>query len=294
VTSTTLITWELGEAMESFAKLPDEKKSLVGKDGVVEQLLRPTGIPDPEIEIRPVTKQVADVIEEIRKVVAKGQRVLVTTLTKRTAEDLSTFLEEKDLKVQYLHSDIKTLERTDILDNLRKGKYDVLVGVNLLREGLDLPEVSLVAILDADKEGFLRSEVSLIQTMGRAARHVEGRVILYADRVTDSMKRAIDEVTRRRTYQIEMNTKYGIIPRSIEKPIRERVIDEEMPQKYNWLERDLVFAGANGLPDIDSESITPMDRKNLIKKLRTEMKIAAQELNFELAAQIRDKIQELS
>lgn len=297
--SATPSEWELGQAKESAQKaiglqtIAERQNAVVGSqlasDGVVQQLVRPTGIPDPEIEIRPIKNQVADVIEEIKKIVAKGQRVLVTTLTKRTAEDLSTFLKEKEINVQYLHSDVKTLERTDILDDLRKGTYDVLVGVNLLREGLDLPEVSLVAILDADKEGFLRSEVSLIQTMGRAARHVEGRVILYADTVTNSMKRAIDEVTRRRLYQLEMNKKYGITPRSIEKPIRERLIADELPSKYGWLESQ-VDLQPEVLSQLDTESLTPKDKRKLTVKLRTEMKLAAQELNFELAAQIRDTI----
>ncbi len=191
-----------------------------------------------------------------------------------------------------MHSDVKTLERTDILDDLRKGKYDVLVGVNLLREGLDLPEVSLVAILDADKEGFLRSEVSLIQTMGRAARHVEGKVILYADRVTNSMQRAIDEVTRRRLYQIEMNKKYGITPTSIQKPIRERLIDEEMQSKYGWTDSEASIE-PELLSSFDAESLTPKDKRKFVVKLRKEMRLAAQELNFELAARIRDIIKEL-
>ena len=195
------------------------------KTEIVEQLLRPTGIPDPEVEIRPTKNQVADVIRGNKKQAKKKQRTLVTTLTKKTAEDLSAYLEKQGLKVHYLHSDVKTLERGDILDNLRRGKYDVLVGINLLREGLDLPEVSLVAILDADKEGFLRSDVTLIQTMGRAARHVEGRVIMYADKITGSMKRALDEVKRRRIYQKRMNKKMGITPKSIQKPIRQRLVD---------------------------------------------------------------------
>ncbi len=314
-TSATPAKWELDMALESAQQVfhsrvlsSDSPKSThkghpgfraprqtppASESGIVEQLVRPTGIPDPEVEIRPIKSQVSDVIEEIKKIVAKGQRVLVTTLTKRTAEDLSTFLEEKDIKVQYLHSDVKTLERTDILDDLRKGTYDVLVGVNLLREGLDLPEVSLVAILDADKEGFLRSEVSLIQTMGRAARHVEGRVILYADTITDSMKRAISEVERRREYQLAMNKKYGITPSSIEKPIRERLVDEEAPQKYGWLETN-VDIQPEILADLDTESLTPRDKRKLAVKLRREMKIAAQELNFELAAQIRDTIKTLN
>jgi len=256
---------------------------------ITEQLLRPTGIPDPEVEIRPTTHQVADAIEEIKKQVAKKQRTLVSTLTKRTAEDLSSYLEEQGLKVHYLHSDVKTLDRGDILDDLRRGNYDVLVGINLLREGLDLPEVSLVAILDADKEGFLRSDVTLIQTMGRAARHVEGRVILYADRVTGSMKRALDEVKRRRKYQIKMNKKLGITPKSITKPIREKLIEKEEETGIEKLfaRKESTFLK---LPHLDMDSLTPMDKKHLVKNLRREMLLAAQDLNFELAAEIRDKI----
>jgi len=254
----------------------DWEVSLSGRH-VVQQLVRPTGIPDPLVEIRPIGNQVADCIEEIKKQAARQQRTLVTTLTKKTAEDLSAFLEEKGLKVHYLHSDVKTLDRGDILDSLRKGKYDVLVGINLLREGLDLPEVSLVAILDADKEGFLRSDVTLIQTMGRAARHVEGRVIMYADRVTGSMQRALDEVKRRRLYQIRYNKKHNITPISIQKPIRERVVEKIEIEK----EIEKTF-GVKGL--------TPMDKKRLIIRLRREMVLAAQDLNFELATEIRDKI----
>jgi len=285
-TSATPAEWELNMAKESATehKVPS---------GVVEQLLRPTGIPDPEVEIRPIKNQVADVISEIKIQVAKKQRTLVTTLTKQTAEDLSTYLGEQGLKVHYLHSDVKTLDRTDILDDLREGKYDVLVGINLLREGLDLPEVSLVAILDADKEGFLRSDVTLIQTMGRAARHVEGRVIMYADTITGSMERALSEVKRRREYQIKMNKKYGITPKSIQKPIREKVVDREI--KETDLER--AFGKKEStfmkLPHIDIEGLTPMDRKRLVTRLRREMALAAQDLDFELAIEIRDKIKEL-
>jgi len=231
-------------------------------------------------------------LEEIKKVAKRGQRTLVTTLTKRTAEDLSQYLIEQGMKVHYLHSDVATLERSDILDDLRRGKYDCIIGVNLLREGLDLPEVSLVAILDADKEGFLRSEVSLIQTMGRAARHVEGRVILYADNVTGSMERAIAEVERRRKYQIKVNKKYGIKPTSITKPIRERLVEEEeesvLDKLFEKTEKTYLK-----LPDIELDSLTPMDKRKLTVKLRREMKLAAQDLNFELAAEIRDKIKEL-
>ncbi len=278
-TSATPAEWELSQAKENGQ--------------VVEQLLRPTGIPDPEVEIRPTKHQVADVIEEIKKQTKKKQRTLVTTLTKRTAEDLAEYLSEQGLKVNYLHSDVKTLERGDILDNLRRGNYDVLVGINLLREGLDLPEVSLVAILDADKEGFLRSDVTLIQTMGRAARHVEGRVIMYGDKITGSMKRALDEVKRRRQYQIKMNKKLGITPTSIHKPIRERLIEPEKDTKLEQLlgQKESTFMK---LPHIDLDGLMPMDKKRLIMNLRREMILAAHDLNFELAAEIRDKIKELT
>ena len=268
---------------------PNEWEVSMSKGKTVELLVRPTGIPDPLVEVRPVKNQVADIIEEIKKTVAKKQRTLVTTLTKRTAEDLTTYLNEQGLKVQYLHSDIATLDRTDILDDLRNGRYDVLVGINLLREGLDLPEVSLVAILDADKEGFLRSDVTLIQTMGRAARHVEGRVIMYADKVTGSMERALSEVKRRRIYQLAYNKKHNIIPVSVTKPIREKLIDREEGEKAPWVfgSKEPVY---ESLPHLEVDAMTPMEKKRLIKNLTTEMRLAAQDLNFELAAEIRDKI----
>ncbi|KKS94609.1 MAG: excinuclease ABC subunit B, excinuclease ABC subunit B [Microgenomates group bacterium GW2011_GWC1_43_13] len=271
---------------------PNEWEVSMSKGKTVELLVRPTGIPDPLCEIRPVKNQVADVIEEIKKTVAKKQRTLVTTLTKRTAEDLTSYLNEQGLKVQYLHSDVATLDRTDILDDLRGGKYDVLVGINLLREGLDLPEVSLVAILDADKEGFLRSDVTLIQTMGRAARHVEGRVVMYADRVTGSMERALKEVKRRRKYQLAYNKKYNITPVSVEKPIREKLIDREEGTRAPWVfgSKEPVY---ESLPHLEVDSMTPMEKKRLIKNLITEMRLAAQDLNFELAAEIRDKVKSL-
>ena len=271
----------------------DWEKSMAGKDGMVELLLRPTGIPDPEVEIRPTKTQVIDVIEEVKKRVERKQRVLITTLTKKTAEDLSEFMKDKGLKVHYLHSDVNTLERSDTLDDLREGKYDALVGINLLREGLDLPEVSLVAILDADKEGFLRSEVTLIQTMGRAARHVEGKVILYADRITGSIERALAEVGRRREYQLMMNKKLGIEPMSIKKPIREKLIERDEEEEGSWEER-MLGVSTKRLPEIDGDNMTPMDRKKLLKILKSEMRIAASELNFELAIEIRDKIRELN
>jgi excinuclease ABC subunit B len=287
-TSATPSDWEL-----SLAK--DSAKRILGNEdkGVIEQLLRPTGIPDPEVEIKPIKNQVTDVIKEIQVRAEKKQRSLVTTLTKRTAEDLSQFLEEKGLKVHYLHSDIKTLERTDILDDLRRGKYDCLIGVNLLREGLDLPEVTLVAILDADKEGFLRSEVSLIQTMGRAARHVEGKVILYADTITGSMERALNEVKRRRAYQLAMNEKYGIIPKSIEKPLREKLVDDSLANEQEKKYEFSFSSGIQSLPELDMDSMTPMDKRKMARNLRREMKIAAKDLNFELAAELRDKVREL-
>ena len=272
---------------------PSEWELSIAKGKVVEQLLRPTGIPDPEVEVRPTKNQVANCLDEIKIQAKKKQRTLVTTLTKRTAEDLSSYLNEQGLKVHYLHSDVKTLDRTDILDDLRLGKYDVLVGINLLREGLDLPEVSLVVILDADKEGFLRSDVTLIQTMGRAARHVEGRVIMYADSITGSMKRALSEVKSRRAYQIKTNKKYGIKPKSIHKPIREKLVEKDQETIVDSLfgRKAEVYSR---LPEIEVDSLTPMDRKKLSSKLRREMLLAAQDLNFELAAGIRDKIKEIT
>ena len=269
----------------ALSATPDEWELSLSEGNIVEQLLRPTGIPDPEVVIKPTTHQIADVMEEIKLEIKDGRRALITTLTKRTAEDLSAYLEEQGLKVAYLHSDVKTLDRTDILDNLRNGKYDVLVGINLLREGLDLPEVGLVAILDADKEGFLRSQTSLIQTMGRAARHVKGRVIMYADKITGSMERALSEVKRRREYQIEQNKKYGIIPKSISKPLRTKIIERDEENKTD-------FALETGI--VDTESLTPMDKKRLIKNLQKEMVLAARDLNFELAAEIRDRIKKIN
>ena len=286
-TSATPSDWELSMAKESIGN----NKKIAGypEKGIVEQLVRPTGIPDPKIEIKPVTTQISDVIKEIEKESKLGRRTLVTTLTKKTAEDLTTYLKEKGLLVHYLHSDIATLERTDILDDLRKGKYDCLIGVNLLREGLDLPEVSLVAILDADKEGFLRSEVSLIQTMGRAARHVDGRVILYADKKTKSIENAVYEVKRRRKIQIIYNEKHNIKPKSIKKPIREKIIENESESEYETIfQKDSNVISI--LSSLDVDSLTPLDKRKLIIKLKTEMKTAATDLNFELAAKIRDKL----
>lgn len=249
------------------------------RSNVIEQLIRPTGLIDPEIIVKPTKGQIQDLIDEIKKRVEKKERVLITTLTKRMAEELSSYLEEREIKVAYLHSDIETLERQDVLDNLRSGKYDVLVGINLLREGLDLPEVSLVAILDADKEGFLRSKTSLIQTMGRAARNVNSKVIMYADIVTGSMREAIGEVERRRNIQIEYNQKHGITPQSIQKAIRAKVVEQEKARDI-----DLLVELGN------KEILLPDEKEKLIKKLRKLMKEAAKELDFETAARLRDQI----
>lgn len=251
------------------------------KDAIVEQLVRPTGLTDPVIKVRPSHGQIDDLIAEIDKRVKKHQRVLVTTLTKRMSEDLSAYLAERDIKVSYLHSDVETLERQDELDRLRAGKYDVLVGINLLREGLDLPEVSLVAILDADKEGFLRSRTSLIQIMGRAARHVDAQVIMYADNVTGSMKAAIDEVERRREVQVKFNKKLGITPKSIQKSIRARLVEQEEEDQKS----------AQFLIKLqEKEVLMPDEKEHLIKELRREMQQAVKELDFETAAILRDQI----
>lgn len=273
---------------------------------IVEQIIRPTGLIDPMIEIRPARSQVDDLLQEIRKVIQLGHRVLVTTLTKKLSEDLTTYYAGQGLRVKYMHSDIETLERVAILRELREGGFDVLVGINLLREGLDLPEVALVAILDADKEGFLRSERSLIQTIGRAARNVEGRVIMYADVQTDSMRRAIGETDRRRTIQVEHNTKHGITPVSIKKAIRGPIGDTEM---LLTIANKPLEGLASGLADFASDDFKafsnlrnaglvdmPKDVESLSKmvtKLEKEMKDAAKNLDFEKAAELRDKIRNL-
>jgi len=248
----------------------EEERRKATKKCIVEQLIRPTGLLEPSIEIIPTKNQVKDLIEEIKKRVEKKQRTLVLTLTKRLAEALSDYLSEEGISCQWLHSEIKTLERPQILKDLREGKYDVLVGINLLREGLDLPEVALVAILDADKEGFLRSETTLIQTMGRAARHLKGHVILYADKITKSMKLAIDEVLRRRKIQENYNKKHKVIPKPIVKEIRE-------------------WPFAKKSKEITSEFWAIRDAK----LLEREMKEAAKNLDFERAAEIRDLILQL-
>lgn len=261
---------------------------------VVEQLIRPTGIPDPKIYLKPVESQIPDLIKEIETRVKKKQRTLVTTLTKRIAEDLTVFLKEKGIRAHYLHSDIKTLERSDILESLRKGDFDVLIGINLLREGLDLPEVALVAILDADKEGFLRSKTSLVQTMGRAARNVEGDVIIYTDKMTKSINGAIQEVKRRRDFQIKYNREHGIIPRTVFKPIRSKLVVEDDDDLKLYFSKKSAKLGVRELDDLDSNSLTSYDKKRMLSRLKRQMKQEAEALNFELAARIRDKIREIS
>ena len=251
---------------------------------VVEQVIRPTGLVDPEIEVRPVKGQIDDLLAEIRERAEKNERVLVTTLTKRMAEDLSGYYTEVGVRCRYMHSEIETLERVKLLADLRKGEYDVLVGINLLREGLDLPEVSLVAILDADKEGFLRSTGSLIQTIGRAARHVEGRAILYADKMTDSMRRAIDETDRRRTVQRAYNEEHGITPQSILREI-DMGLAEILKAEYGDVAEDELAA----IPEFKSQA----ELDSYMENLETEMREAAKKFEFEKAAKMRDRIRDL-
>lgn len=251
---------------------------------IVEQIIRPTGLVDPEVVVRPVKGQVDDLVAEIKQRVERGERVLVTTLTKRMAEDLTKYMQELGVKVQYLHSEVETLERVGILRDLRLGNFDVLVGINLLREGLDLPEVSLVAVLDADKEGFLRSDTALIQTIGRAARNVNGRVIMYADRMTDSMKRAIDETNRRRAKQMKFNEENGIIPFSIHKAIHD-LTEEVASMSVSESKGEYRVKGAGGLPR--------NELRQIIHEMEKQMKEAAKNLEFEKAAALRDELYEL-
>lgn len=246
------------------------------KDNVVEQIIRPTGLLDPKIEVKPVTNQIDDLLEQIRLRIEKKERVLVTTLTKKMAEDLTEYLKSLDIKVNYIHSDTKALERMKIIRDLRLGEFDVLVGINLLREGLDIPEVSLVAILDADKEGFLRSERSLIQTIGRAARNTDGTVIMYADELTESMEKAISETNRRRKIQEEYNKKNGIIPKTIKKSVRDNIKVTDV--------KDI---------EVEYKLEKSEDIKETISKLTDEMLKCATEMEFEKAAELRDKIREL-
>ena len=256
---------------------PAEYEKEKSNGNIVEQIIRPTGLLDPKIEVKPVTNQVDDLVEQIRQRVEKEERVLVTTLTKKMAEDLTSYLAELGIRVKYMHSDIKALERMEIIRSLRLGEFDVLVGINLLREGLDIPEVSLVAILDADKEGFLRSERSLIQTIGRAARNTNGKVIMYADELTESMEKAISETNRRRAIQEKYNEEHGITPKTIQKSVRDSIkasIVEEVQEEYN----------------ISKEA----DMQEIIDKMTDEMLKYASEMEFEKAAELRDKIKQLT
>lgn len=272
---------------------PDEyelslTKTTTGDAGIAEQLIRPTGIVDPEVIVKPTKGQIPDLMAEIEKRTKKNQRVLVTTLTKKMSEELTNYLEERGLKVAYLHSDIETLARQEVLDQLRRGDVDVIVGINLLREGLDLPEVALVAILDADKEGFLRSRTSLIQTMGRAARNIDSEVILYADTITKSIDSAMKEVERRREKQLLYNKEHGITPQQIEKAIRARLVDESEEEADTYAKPLALLEHFE-----EKEVLLPDEKEALIKKLRKLMQQAAKDLDFEKAAEIRDRIRQM-
>ncbi|MGH2118474.1 helicase-related protein, partial [Aerococcus sp. L_32] len=273
---------KLNQTLYVSATPADYEVEKAGEDDIVEQIIRPTGLLDPTVEVRPIEGQIDDIISEINGRIEREERVFITTLTKRMAEDLTDYLEEVGIKVKYLHSDIKTLERTEIIRDLRLGVFDVLIGINLLREGIDVPEVSLVTILDADKEGFLRNERSLIQTIGRAARNQNGHVILYADGITDSMRRAMDETARRRAIQQAYNKEHGIVPQTIKKEIRDaiRITHVNSEEMSNSLTEQL-------------RALKRDDREQALRNVELEMKQAAKDLNFEKAAELRDIIMEL-
>ncbi|ALZ87445.1 excinuclease ABC subunit B [Aerococcus urinaeequi] len=273
---------KLNQTLFVSATPADYEVEKAGEDDIVEQIIRPTGLLDPTVEVRPIEGQIDDIISEINDRIEREERVFITTLTKRMAEDLTDYLEEVGIKVKYLHSDIKTLERTEIIRDLRLGVFDVLIGINLLREGIDVPEVSLVTILDADKEGFLRNERSLIQTIGRAARNQNGHVILYADGITDSMRRAMDETARRRAIQQAYNMEHGIVPQTIKKEIRDaiRITHVNSEEMSNSLTEQL-------------RALKRDDREQALRNVELEMKQAAKDLNFEKAAELRDIIMEL-
>jgi excinuclease ABC subunit B len=291
------LTFEEWEAMEKqiifVSATPGPYELQKCKGVVVEQIIRPTGLVDPEVEVRPSKHQIDDLIAEIRTRTARKERTLVTTLTKRMAEDLTEYLSNISIKVRYIHSEVDALERVETLRDLRLGEFDVLVGVNLLREGLDLPEVSLVAIIDADKEGFLRSERSLIQTAGRTARNINGKVILYADKITGSMERMIEETNRRRKKQIEYNKRNNITPKTIYKTVDEILAATSIADVK--MKRDERYQKVK--PLVVSETIakylTADQKKDLIEELRAEMKRAAKDLEFERAAELRDEIEKL-
>ncbi|MDR7422819.1 MAG: excinuclease ABC subunit UvrB [Armatimonadota bacterium] len=303
------LAWEEFEALipqAVFVSATPGEYELRASARVVEQIVRPTGLVDPYVEVRPAQGQVDDLIAEIKAQVGRGERTLVTTLTKRMAEDLSAYLQELDFRVHYLHAEIDTLQRVQILKDLRLGTYDVIVGINLLREGLDLPEVSLVAILDADREGYLRSDTALIQTMGRAARHLSGRVILYADAVTDSMRRAIDETNRRRAIQLRFNEEHGITPASITKPIRDMIDLEGVAEEVQTYQPSTELLTAEELITLAETRrakvpwdvarllmLSPAELEQTIAALERAMRTAAAELQFEKAAVLRDQVAEL-
>ena len=282
--------WERIKPKTIYVSATPAQYELEHSEQVVEQVVRPTGLIDPEIEIRPVLTQVDDVLSEITKRRELDERVLITTLTKRMAEDLTSYLKEYDVKVAYLHSDIDTVERMQIIHELRTGVHDVLVGINLLREGLDMPEVSLVAIFDADKEGFLRSERSLIQTIGRAARHLNGKAILYADRITPSMEKAIEETDRRREKQVAFNLEHNITPKGARRSITDKIdTGENLDANDNQ-----VIPVKSNLPDVDISILRSPDLlAKEIKRLEKQMQQMSRDLKFEEAAKTRDKVLEL-
>ncbi|WP_455230662.1 excinuclease ABC subunit UvrB [Geopseudomonas aromaticivorans] len=284
--------WEAASPQTIFVSATPGPYEAEHAGRVVEQVVRPTGLVDPQIEVRPATTQVDDLLSEIRKCVAAEERVLVTTLTKRMAEDLTDYLSDHDVRVRYLHSDIDTVERVEIIRDLRIGAFDVLVGINLLREGLDMPEVALVAILDADKEGFLRSERSLIQTIGRAARNLSGRAILYADRMTGSMQRAIDETERRRTKQIAFNDKHGIVPQGVKKDVQDILEGATVPGSRSR-KRGAAAKAAEDSARYEAELRSPSEITKRIRQMEEKMFQLARDLEFEAAAQLRDEIQKL-
>jgi excinuclease ABC subunit B len=285
--------WELMSPQAIFVSATPGRYENEHAGATVEQVVRPTGLVDPVVEIRPARTQVDDLLAEIRETTAKGDRVLVTTLTKRMSEDLTEYLSEHDVRVRYLHSDIDTVERVEIIRDLRLGHFDVLVGINLLREGLDMPEVSLVAILDADKEGFLRSDRSLIQTIGRAARHLNGRAILYADAMTGSMERAIGETQRRRDKQLAFNEANGVVPKGIEKSVRDILEGaRRMPTKARGA-RDTIVTIDRILFAQDVMNMTPAALSRKLAELENTMAEHAKNLEFEEAAAVRDQIAEL-
>jgi excinuclease ABC subunit B len=290
--------WQKARQSVFVSATPGDWELKVSKGQVAEQVIRPTGVLDPIVEVRPTTGQVDDLLGEIRSRAAKQQRVLVTTLTKRMAEDLTDYLAENEVRVRYLHSEIHSIERIEIIQDLRLGEYDVLVGVNLLREGLDLPEVSLVAILDADKEGFLRAERSLIQTIGRAARHVEGVALLYADTMTDSMAKAIEETERRRKIQHAYNEKHGIVPTAAGKKASNSILsflELSRKLKTDGPDADLVQVAGKAVQALedDTDGMGLDALPELIEQLEAKMKEAAKKLDFEEAANLRDRIKQL-